>query len=93
VVVACSAKSEIQVRSSGRDDKGRAVTFRKIATRMDRDERLLRSKRRSVHFASLRTWISYFAPQATTSCASLLKERRMQILKATGLHRKSRAGA
>src|SRR5271155_3143753 len=36
-----------------------------------------------------RTRISYFALLATTTCAALLKESRMQIIKATGLHRKS----
>jgi hypothetical protein len=33
--------------------------------------------------------ISYFALLATTTCAALRKESRMQIIKATGLHRKS----
>jgi hypothetical protein len=36
-----------------------------------------------------RTRISYFAQLATTTCAALRKESRMQIIKATGLHRKS----
>src|SRR5271155_4324605 len=36
-----------------------------------------------------RTRISYFALLATTTCAALLKESRMQIIKATGLYRKS----
>jgi hypothetical protein len=36
-----------------------------------------------------RTRISYFALLATTTCAALLKESRMQIINATGLHRKS----
>src|SRR3984957_154555 len=35
-----------------------------------------------------RTRISYFALLATTTCAALRKESRMQIIKATGLHRK-----
>jgi hypothetical protein len=33
--------------------------------------------------------ISYFALLATATCADLLKESRMQILKTTGLDRKS----
>jgi hypothetical protein len=41
----------------------------------------------------LRTRISYFAPLATTTCAALLKESRMQIFKATDLDRKSGGGA
>jgi hypothetical protein len=36
-----------------------------------------------------RTRISYFALLATTTCAALREESRMQIIKATGLHRKS----
>ena len=36
-----------------------------------------------------RTRISYFALLATTTCAALGKESRMQIIKATGLDRKS----
>ncbi len=36
-----------------------------------------------------RTRISYFALLATTACAALRKESRMQIIKATGLHGKS----
>jgi hypothetical protein len=36
-----------------------------------------------------RTRISYFALLATTTCAALRNESRMQTLKATGLHRKS----
>jgi hypothetical protein len=36
-----------------------------------------------------RTRISYFALLATTTCAALRKESRMQTIKATGLHRKS----
>jgi hypothetical protein len=36
-----------------------------------------------------RTRISYSAPLATTTCAALLKESRMQIINATGLHGKS----
>jgi hypothetical protein len=36
-----------------------------------------------------RTRISYFALPATTTCAALSKESRMQIIEATGLHRKS----
>jgi hypothetical protein len=36
-----------------------------------------------------RTRISYFALLATTTCAALGRESRMQILNATGLHRKS----
>jgi hypothetical protein len=36
-----------------------------------------------------RPWISYFALLATTTCAALRKESRMQIIKATGLDRKS----
>ena len=36
-----------------------------------------------------RTRISYFALLATTTCAALRKESRMQIIKATGLDRKS----
>ena len=36
-----------------------------------------------------RTRISYFALLATTTCAALLKESRMQFIKATGLDRKS----
>ena len=36
-----------------------------------------------------RTRISYFALLATTTCAALREESRMQSLKATGLHRKS----
>jgi hypothetical protein len=35
------------------------------------------------------TRISYFALLATTTCAALHKESRMQIIKATGLYRKS----
>jgi len=35
------------------------------------------------------TRISYFALLATTMCAALRKESRMQIIKATGLDRKS----
>jgi len=35
-----------------------------------------------------RTRISYFAQLATTTCAALFKESRMQIIKATGLDRK-----
>jgi hypothetical protein len=35
------------------------------------------------------TRISYFALLATTTCAALRKESRMQIIKATGLHRGS----
>jgi len=35
------------------------------------------------------TRISYFALLATTTCAALREESRMQIIKATGLHRKS----
>jgi hypothetical protein len=37
-----------------------------------------------------RTRISYFARLATTTCAALRKESHMQIIKATGLQRKSR---
>jgi hypothetical protein len=33
--------------------------------------------------------ISYLALQATTTCAALREESRMQIIKATGLHRES----
>ena len=36
-----------------------------------------------------RTRISYFALLATTACAALLRESRMQIIKATGLDRES----
>jgi hypothetical protein len=36
-----------------------------------------------------RTRISYFALLPTATCAALRKESRMQIIKATGLHRKS----
>ena len=36
-----------------------------------------------------RTRISYFALLATSTCAALRRESRMQILNATGLHRKS----
>ena len=36
-----------------------------------------------------RTGISYFALLATSTCAALRRESRMQILNATGLHRKS----
>jgi len=36
-----------------------------------------------------RTRISYFAPLATTTFAALRRESRMQIIKATGLDRKS----
>ena len=36
-----------------------------------------------------RTRISYFALLATTTCAALRKESRMQIIKATDLDRKS----
>src|SRR6202041_739492 len=36
-----------------------------------------------------RTRISYFALLATSTCAALCRESRMQIPKATGLHRKS----
>jgi hypothetical protein len=36
-----------------------------------------------------RTRISYFALLATTTCAALREESRMQTLKATALHRKS----
>jgi hypothetical protein len=36
-----------------------------------------------------RTRISYFALLATNTCAALCKESRMQIIKATALHRKS----
>jgi hypothetical protein len=35
------------------------------------------------------TWISYFALLATTMGAALRKDSRMQIIKATGLNRKS----
>jgi hypothetical protein len=38
------------------------------------------------------TRISYLALLATTTCAALFKESRMQIIKATGLHRKSGSG-
>jgi hypothetical protein len=41
----------------------------------------------------LRTRISYFALPATTTSAALLKESRMQIIKATNLDRKSGGGA
>jgi hypothetical protein len=57
---------------------------------------ILRGKnRRSLHYApsELRTRISYIALLATTTCAALLKESRMQIFKATGLERKSGGGA
>jgi hypothetical protein len=40
-------------------------------------------------FSTERSGISYFARLATTTCAALLKESRMQIIKATALHRKS----
>jgi hypothetical protein len=36
-----------------------------------------------------RTRISYFALLAATMCAALRRESRMQIIKATGLDRKS----
>jgi hypothetical protein len=36
-----------------------------------------------------RTRISYFALLATATCAALRKESRMQIIEATGFHRKS----
>jgi hypothetical protein len=36
-----------------------------------------------------RTRISYFALLATSTCAALRRESRIQILNATGLHRKS----
>jgi hypothetical protein len=36
-----------------------------------------------------RTWVSYFALLATTTCAALRKESRMQIPNTTGLNRKS----
>ena len=36
-----------------------------------------------------RTRISYFALLATSTCAALRTESRLQILNATGLHRKS----
>jgi hypothetical protein len=36
-----------------------------------------------------RTRISYFALLATITCAALRRESRMQIIKATGLDRKS----
>ena len=36
-----------------------------------------------------RTRISYFALLATSTCAALRRESRMQIPKAMGLHRKS----
>jgi hypothetical protein len=36
-----------------------------------------------------RARISYFALLATTTCAALVKESRMQPIKATGFHRKS----
>src|ERR1700677_667621 len=36
-----------------------------------------------------RTRISYFALLATSTCAALRRESRMQMLNATGLHRKS----
>jgi hypothetical protein len=36
-----------------------------------------------------RTRISYFALLATSTCAAFRRESRMQILNATGLHRKS----
>jgi hypothetical protein len=36
-----------------------------------------------------RTRISYFAPLPTTTFAALRRESRMQIIKATGLDRKS----
>jgi hypothetical protein len=41
----------------------------------------------------LRTRIFYFALPATTTSAALLKESRMQIIKATNLDRKSGGGA
>jgi hypothetical protein len=41
----------------------------------------------------LRTRISYFALLATTTYAALLKESRMQFIKATDLDRKSGGGA
>jgi hypothetical protein len=41
----------------------------------------------------LRTRISYFALPATTTSAALLKESRMQIIRATNLDRKSGGGA
>jgi hypothetical protein len=40
-------------------------------------------------FRPERTRISYFALLATSTCAALCRESRMQIPKATGLHRKS----
>jgi hypothetical protein len=36
-----------------------------------------------------RTRIPYFALLATTTCVALRKESHMQIIRATGLHRKS----
>jgi hypothetical protein len=35
------------------------------------------------------TRISYFALLAMSTCAALLRESRMQIIKATSLHRRS----
>ena len=40
-------------------------------------------------FSTERTRISYFALLATSTCAALRRESRMQIINATGLHRKS----
>jgi hypothetical protein len=40
-------------------------------------------------FSTERIWISYFALLATSTCAALRRESRMQIINATGLHRKS----
>ena len=44
-----------------------------------------------LYFLPERTRISYFALLATTTCAALPKESRMQIIEATGLDRKSGA--
>ena len=45
-------------------------------------------------FSTERTRISYFALLATSTCAALRRESRMQIINATGLHRnpKERSG-
>ena len=40
-------------------------------------------------FSTERTRISYFALLATSTCAALRRESHMQIINATGLHRKS----
>jgi hypothetical protein len=44
-------------------------------------------------FSTERTRISYFALLATSTCAALGRESRMQVINATGLDRKIRGSA